>query len=145
MELNGAAITAYSKLQEFSVKGDPLLPATSTGQAEFYALRKLLEEIVFLRGIMAFLGFPQDKPTPVYIDSSCAIDTTKRGHPNYSRNKHYDVSVWDVSEAERLGIISLHFIPGSENPADMLTKVMPVSNRLKYTSMMMGMGPEGEP
>ena len=73
----------------------------------------------------------------------CAIDTTKRGHPNYSRNTHYDVSAWYVSEAERLGIISLHFIPGSENPADMLTKVMPIINRLKYTSMMMGMGPVG--
>ena len=130
VKLNGAAITSYSKLQEFSVDGEPLLPATSSGQAEFYALRELVKEITFLRGVMKFLGFPQTKPTPVFIDSQCAIDTTKRGHPNYSRNKHYDVSAWYNFEAERLGIISLHFIPGSENPSDMLTKIMSVNDRI---------------
>ena len=72
VELNGAAVTAYNKLQEFSVNGDPLLPATSTWRAEFYALREVVKEIEFLRGIMAFLGFPQNKPTHVHIDSSCA-------------------------------------------------------------------------
>ena len=70
------------------------------------------------------IGFESNGPLTLHMDNQSAIQVAK--HPeHHGRMKHLDLHwywLWDIVDR---GIISPHFIPTSDRPADLLTKALP--------------------
>ncbi len=85
----GGPIAWQSKLQ-------PTV-STSSMQSEYQALYAGMQEIVWLRGVMAELGLPFVEPTPFFLDSQSAEDLAT--NPVYhKRSKHIEIKYHWVRE-----------------------------------------------
>ena len=92
--------------------------ALSVGEAEYYALVKGAAEAIGMRSLMADLGVETN--VEVYVDSSTAKSIASR--TGIGKIRHMDVRYMWVQERVRRGDIRIRKIPGTENPADALTK-----------------------
>ena len=63
--LNGAAISWRSKRQ-------PTV-ALSSAEAEFISASAMVQKVIYLRKFLAYLGYPQPDPTPVFADNETCI------------------------------------------------------------------------
>ena len=96
--------------------------ALSTTEAEYMAAKEAIKEAIWLLGLTDDLGIGQDQ-VHVMCDSQSAIHLAKN-QVYHSRTKHIDVRFHFVREIIEEGQISLCKISTSDNPADMLTKVV---------------------
>ncbi|KAK4691687.1 hypothetical protein P7C70_g9295, partial [Phenoliferia sp. Uapishka_3] len=111
----GAAIDWLSRLQK-SV-------ACSTVEAEYMSLSLCARNAVWLRNLLAELGFPQDGPTLLRGDNEGSL--TLAVHPSqHQRTKHIDIHYHNTRNLITDKIIVLRWIPTREMIADMLTKPM---------------------
>ena len=63
------------------------LVTLSSTEAEYVAAAEVTSEVLFLRTLLADIGFPQDKPTKIYEDNkSCIHMLYGTGH--HQRTKH---------------------------------------------------------
>ena len=99
--------------------------ALSTTEAEYMAASEGVKEATWLRGLVMELGVHQDT-TVVYSDSQSAIHLTKND-AYHSRTKHISVKYHYVRDTVAAGDIVVKKVHTSENPADMLTKPLPVA------------------
>ena len=97
----------------------------STTEAEYIAASEGVKEATWLRGLVIELGVQQDT-TVVYFDSQSAIHLTKND-AYHSRTKHISVKYHYVRDTVAAGDIVVKKVHTSENPADMLTKSLPVA------------------
>ena len=71
--------------------------STSSMQSEYQALYAGMQEIVWLRGVMAELGLPFSEPTPFFLDSQSAEDLAV--NPVFhKRSKHIEIKYHWVRE-----------------------------------------------
>ena len=71
--------------------------ATSSMQAEYQAMYAGMQEVVWLRGVMAELGLPFCEPTPFFVDSKSAKDLAE--NPVYhKRSKHIEIKYHWIRE-----------------------------------------------
>ena len=101
------------------------MTALSTTEAEFMALTEAAKEALWIKGLMKDLGLEQDKVT-LWCDSQSAICLSKNS-THHERTKHIDVRynfIRDVVEAGDVDVLKIHT---SRNPADALTKSIPVN------------------
>ena len=96
--------------------------ALSTTEAEYMAITEAVKEAIWLQGLLEDLGVGQ-KHIDVFCDSQSAIHLAKN-QVLHARTKHIDVRYHFVREILEEGEIFLQKIQTSENPADMLTKVV---------------------
>jgi hypothetical protein len=96
----------------------------STAEAELYAGCDLVRELIWLRAMMAELGFSQSGPTLVHEDNQAFIIMSglRRLH---KRTKHIDTRFHFVREQVADGTIKLEYINSKFNIADLLTKALP--------------------
>lgn len=92
--------------------------ALSTTEAEYMAVTEAIKEAIWLYGLVADLGVEQERVT-VY----CAIHLAKN-LVHHSRTKHIDVRFHFIREILEEGDILLQKIGTTDNPADMMTKVV---------------------
>lgn len=115
--LFGTAVTWKANLQS--------VVSLSTTEAEYIALTEAVKEGSWLRGLVNDLGIIQSRVT-VHCDSQSAIHLAN--HQTYhERTKHIDVRyhfVRDVIDSKK---VKVQKIATEDNPADMLTKVLPGS------------------
>lgn len=111
--LCGAAISFLSKLQ-------PLV-ALSTAEAEYIALCMTVQEALFLRQMLAELGFPQDEPTPIGEDNQACI-TIATNDVTSARTKHLDIRLHFVRDAHHARQVAIEYVPTKDMLADMFTK-----------------------
>ena len=97
--------------------------ALSTTEAEYMAVTEAFKEAIWLQGLLDDLGIVQEQ-IPVHCDSLSAIYLAKN-QVHHARTKHIDVRYHFVREIIDEGDILLVKIDTKENPADMLTKVVP--------------------
>lgn len=101
--------------------------ATEVAQASTYAeLQSAFEYgriIVHIRDILAFLGFPQEKPIKVYIDNKSVMKlvTTLK---STAKSSSVQMKIHFVRELINKKIIELHFVKSELNVADILTKAL---------------------
>jgi hypothetical protein len=109
----GGAVSWKSKRQKST--------AQSTMEAEFVAIGVASLEVKWLHKFFIELDLPLSSPIPVYSDSQAAVARIR--NPVFSEStKHIDVK-WNVSkETIETGEMTLKFVKGSENVADILTK-----------------------
>ena len=75
-----------------------------------------------MRTLFEQLGFPQHGPTTLYTDNASLVTLATAYSGNHKRVRHFVTRLnWMISKVED-GIVQLIHMPGSEMPADMLTK-----------------------
>lgn len=97
--------------------------ATSTAESEYYAASAGGKEVVYLRQLLASLGYTQTGPTPFSCDNQAAIAIAKNPE-HHSRTKHIDICYHWIRDAVKRGVLQLQYLPSEENPADLLTKAL---------------------
>ena len=93
----------------------------STCEAETVALTRTAQEVIWLRGVLRELGFPQEQPTTIYCDNDGAIAFGKDA-ANHSSMKHINLRECFLKEAVAAGYIRIVSISSTDNTADILTK-----------------------
>ena len=97
--------------------------ALSTTEAEYIAASEGGKEMIWLKRFLKELGLNQMEYN-VYCDSQSAIDLSKNSM-YHARTKHIDVRYHWIREKVENESFHVKKIHTSENPADMLTKMIP--------------------
>ena len=77
------------------------------------------------------------KTVPFYTDSQVVVKMIEKGHLS-NATKHLRISFHEIKEKVDEGTISLIHIPGTENPADLLTKPLPRETHEKHMNVILG-------
>jgi hypothetical protein len=111
--LNKTPIEWYSKKQA--------TVETATYGFEFVAARVCVEQIIDLRNTLRFLGVPIREKSYMFGDNKSVVDSSMQ--LNAKLHKHHTMlSFHRVREAIAAGILGFYFLPGEDNPADILSK-----------------------
>jgi hypothetical protein len=134
-------IGGYAKLGEYGiVSSSSKLErkiATSTGQAETYALVALAKEVVWLRHLLWDLGFPQSGPTPSHTDNDGVLSQATKAI-NHAAAKHYRLGQAYVRQLGESNVIKVKGISTYDNAADIFTKALAAPLFLKHRYTIMG-------
>ena len=87
----------------------------SSTEAEYMALSDTSQQIAWIQSLFNELGY-QLRQIPVCTDNQGSNPVQER------RTKHIDIHYHYIRECIEEGKVSVFFIPGSMNPADMFTK-----------------------
>lgn len=114
----------------FTFKGGPVawkskkqsVVAKSTAEAEYIALSFCASEALWVRNFFSEIKRPfGDSPITIHVDNQSAIDLAK-DPVHLSKTKHIDIHVHHVRDEVAKGRILVEHVPGTANPADILTK-----------------------
>jgi hypothetical protein len=95
----------------------------SSTESEYRAMSTACSEIIWLRGLLAELGFPQADSTPLHADNTSAIQIA--ANPVYhERTKHIEVDCHSIREAVDTCVISLPHVSTNLQIADVFTKAL---------------------
>jgi hypothetical protein len=95
----------------------------SSTESEYRAMSAACSEIVWLRGLLAEMGFHQTTPTLLHADNTSAIQIAT--NPVFhERTKHIEVDCHSIREAVDAHVISLPHISTDLQIADVFTKSM---------------------
>jgi hypothetical protein len=127
--MGGGAIGWSSKLQ-------PIVALSST-EAEYMAATEAAKEVLWMRNILHEFGFPQHGASPLHIDNQSAISVSKNPE-HFGRMKHLDLRFFWLRDVVEEGTIAPVHIPGTEQPADALTKALPLP-QIRLARQRMGL------
>jgi hypothetical protein len=113
IECGGGPLTWSSKQQS--------LVALSSCEAEYISCTHCARQIIWLRSLFNELGFPQERASILFCDNQGTVTCTHDPH-SHSRMKHIDLRAHFIRDCVNRRIIDVHHIPGTQNPADLLTK-----------------------
>jgi hypothetical protein len=114
--LNMAPIVCFSKHQ-------PNVESSVFG-AEFVAMKNGIETCSGLRYKLIMMGVTLSGPIAVYGDNMSVLHSTQR--PEYILNKKSNsICYHTVRESAAIGESIIRHVPSIDNPADILTKVVP--------------------
>ena len=95
----------------------------SSAESEIYATDECCKDILYLSQLIHYLNLQSDllnKTIHIYNDSMSCVQWTKN---RTTRSIHHiQLHKKAVGEAVQNGLISVHHVPGTSNPSDMLTK-----------------------
>jgi len=111
--VNQTVVDFYSKKQ-------PVVQ-TATYGSEYMAARTATEQIIKLRTILRYLGVPIKSASYLFGDNKTVVDSSANPASKLSK-RHVLLSYHRVREAIAAGILNFIFIPGSINPADIMSK-----------------------
>ena len=92
--------------------------AQSSGEAEYYAMVRAAAEALGMQSIMRELGWEAD--IRIWVDSSAAKSMASR--IGLGKVRHMEVKFLWLQEAVKSKTIEVREVPGTSNPADILTK-----------------------
>ena len=110
--LSGGVVSWTSKKQK--------TVALSSTEAEYMALSDCARENKWIRSILSEIHFPINI-APIYGDNMGSLFIANNPVTE-KRSKHIDIKYHFIRKLIKNKEIELRFIPGSENPADILTK-----------------------
>ena len=125
--VNSAPIIWYSKKQN-------TVESSSFG-SEFNALRIAVEQVISLRYKLRMFGIPVIGPASVFCDNE-AVQKSNSDPSQTLNKKHNSVCFHMCREAVAAGIVRLGWIKGTENPADVFTKILDRIKRAKFVRML---------
>ncbi|KAG7598335.1 Reverse transcriptase RNA-dependent DNA polymerase [Arabidopsis suecica] len=99
--------------------------ALSSTESEYMSLTEAVKEAVWLKGLLKEFGYEQKK-VEIFCDSQRAIALAKN-NVHHERTKHIDVKYHYIREVIANGDVEVLKISTEKNPADIFTKVVPVS------------------
>ena len=96
----------------------------SSTEAEYTALSGACQEAVWMRRLLADIGFEQRGPSTIFEDNKGAIELAK--NPKFhNRTKHIDVSFHFIREQVNLKAISVKYCPTQDMLAEIMNKGLP--------------------
>ena len=114
-KLNGDVISWASKKQR--------TVAQSSCEAELYAEAAAINEVIWLRGLLAELGLRSEKPSLIIGDNQGTIALSKNGVKS-ERTKHVDVKFLFITEEVNKKTVELKWVPSEKQQADIFTKAL---------------------
>ena len=94
---------------------------TATYGSEFVAARVCVEQIIDLRSTLRYLGVPIRDRSYMFGDNKSVVDSSMLLNAKLHK-RHTMLSFHRVREAIASGMVVFHFMPGDDNPADILSK-----------------------
>ena len=94
---------------------------TATYGSEFVAARICVEQVIDLRNTLRYLGVPIRDRSYMFGDNKSVVDSSMLLNAKLHK-RHTMLSFHRVREAIASGMIVFHFMPGDDNPADILSK-----------------------
>ena len=98
----------------------------------WHAAAACARHVTWLQNLFLCPGFPQDGPTQIYCDNQAAISLTK-DFQFHSKSKHIDIHHHFIRDKVSDGTLTVSYVPGEENPADLLTKGLARVKHEKFT------------
>lgn len=112
------------------------LLANSSTEAEYVALYEATLEIVWMRYLLADMGFPQRGATVVHEDNESCIKIAQGS--GSERTKHFTRRLHYVREAVGDGLIQIHHLNSEAMTADLLTKALPDDVFVQHRNTLLG-------
>ena len=100
--------------------------ALSTTEVKYTVAAKAFKEAIWLKGMVSELGANQET-VEVYCDNQSEIHLSKN-QTHHERTNHIDVKLHFVRLEVSRGTVKMLKVHTDQNPADMLTKVVPSAN-----------------
>ena len=125
--VGGCAVSQKATLQD--------AVAQSTTEAEYMAIAEAGKEVAWLKGLYAELC-GDDSCIKLFSDSQIAIYLTK-DQMFHERTKHIDIKYHYVRHVVAEGKLKVYKISTHDNPADMMTKHVPVA-KFELCSSLVG-------
>ena len=105
---------------EWFCKKQATVEAATYG-SEFVAAKTATEQAMATRITLRYLGVPVEGPTTMFGDNTSVVTSSTVPHSPLKK-RHHALAYHLVREAVAAGVIQFHHMPGSQNPADILTK-----------------------
>jgi hypothetical protein len=115
----------------------PILADSST-EAEFISAHTIANNIIWLRGLLIELGFPQPNPTLLMQDNQSTIRLLTTKGTSAGRTKHLRRRFHGLREHINNGDISVHYLATDLMISDILTKPLGPTAFLKLRPLLMG-------
>jgi hypothetical protein len=130
MMFGGGPVSWSSKKQKGTT-------ALSTTEAEYLAMGAAVQDIIWLRRLLADLGEVQHSPTRLFVDNQAAISIAESGRVGHNRQKHIDIKHHFVKGVISEGTVALQYVNSSNNLSDPFTKGLPKEAHLRHTGNFM--------
>ena len=114
--LGGAVIASASRRQHCITM--------SSCEAELVALADAAIELLYIRGLLEFIGFEQDGPVKVFTDNKGAYDLCHDRYTSAQNSRHVDRKLFKMWELRGAGEVTVDYVPTDDNPADLFTKIL---------------------
>ena len=111
--MNATPIDWYSKKQA--------TVETATYGSEFVAARICVEQIIDLRNTLRYLRVPVCEKSYMFGDNESVVNSSSIPHAKLHK-RHTALSFHHVCEAVASKYVGFYFLPGADNPADILSK-----------------------
>ena len=128
VELNGDIISWMSKGQT-GVAG-------STCEAEYVAMYKCRQDILFIRNVLKSIGVIVEQKSRLFCDNRAALIIAE-ANVNHDRTKHIDIKYHAIRDDIRKEIIKVEWISSELNIADIFTKALPVDRYKKLRDKLL--------
>ena len=76
------------------------IAAQSTAEAEYAAATTTVNQVIWIRKILADLHMNQLEPTKIYVDNQAAISIANN-HVFHGRTKHFKIKIYFLKEAQK--------------------------------------------
>lgn len=119
---SGYFIFVGGKLVSWKSKKQPVV-ALSSAEAEYRGIAKGLKEILFVKRLLAEIGFPMSSEIPLFCDNKASISISQNP-VQHDRTKHIEIDRHFVRENLDKHLISLPFVKSEDQLADILTKAV---------------------
>ena len=93
----------------------------SSCEAEIKAIMRIVLPVIHFRDMLEMLGEKQEEPTVIYCDNQSAVEIFKVLKMT-NKTRHIQKVINFIREQINDRTMSLKFVPGQMNPADVLTK-----------------------
>ena len=103
--------------------------ALSTAESEYMAACSVSKECCYLKSILQELQFPNQ--INIYCDSTAALSMILNPVQR-QKAKHFNVQYHWVRECHKTGRLQYYHLEGVKQPADMLTKALPLSTLQRH-------------
>jgi hypothetical protein len=119
--ISGGAVLAKSKRQS--------TVADSTTAAEIIALYSLTKQVMWIRNMLVWCGYPRELPSVMGCDNGPAVRNCEDG-AGREKTRHLDIKYCFIRDVCRRGLVQVRQVDTTVNVADILTK--PLRARLFY-------------
>ena len=110
---------------------------TSTGQAETYAYARLCKEVIWERGMLREMGFPQSSPTEIQTDNQGVLIQSQKS-VNHSVAKHYRIAQAFIRQLVASGVVQGCDVKSGDNSSDIGTKPLLTEPFVRHRHAIMG-------
>ena len=120
--IGGYGFTLRSGLISWNARKQKIV-VTSSCEAEYIAAFEAAKESIWLRNLIANIGFRQSSSTLILCDNNTAINSSE--DPSLHQCvKHIDIKYHFLQECVNMGEITLKYINTNNNIADIFTKAL---------------------